>query len=409
MANSAFEHTPSFTTPNTSTNDAIVRWDGTAGAAIQNSTKVTIDDNGTMGVPITQSSHPFQVGDVVRSSGSDGAYAKAQANNAANAEVVGIVIARADDNNFTLSVSSRISVAAAVPNNTAGTVLFLSPTSAGDLQTAEPSTAGQISKPVAVVTTANSEMILLNYRGESISTGYNNWDVNGTELILDVDGDTSITADTDDQIDVKISGADDFRFTANNLNVLSGSTLTIDSGATITNSGTASGFGGGAIAFVNSQTTEATTTSTSVADLIAISSVSIATTIPIVGRNLHRKASGALNQGGCGLKVNSTVVSSPVSGNQSDQNMCGGNGGENSIASGHAIWELSTIATNYDRSSGVGQYVSKGSGFFGQRGVSKAGGRPNATTTSLTINGISTSASSLIGADEFKLYTVAIS
>jgi hypothetical protein len=68
-------------------------------------------------------------------------------------------------------------------------------------------------------------------------------DLNGTELILDTDGDTSIHADTDDRIDIKIAGADDFKFTANNMNVLSGSTLTIDSGATITNSGTANGFG----------------------------------------------------------------------------------------------------------------------------------------------------------------------
>ena len=68
-------------------------------------------------------------------------------------------------------------------------------------------------------------------------------DLNGNELILDADGDTSITADTDDQIDIKIAGADDFKFTANGFNVLSGSTLTIDSGATITNNGTASGFG----------------------------------------------------------------------------------------------------------------------------------------------------------------------
>jgi hypothetical protein len=67
-------------------------------------------------------------------------------------------------------------------------------------------------------------------------------DINGTELILDADADTSITADTDDQIDIKIAGADDFRFTANNFNILSGSTLTVDSGATITNSGTATGF-----------------------------------------------------------------------------------------------------------------------------------------------------------------------
>ena len=60
-------------------------------------------------------------------------------------------------------------------------------------------------------------------------------DLNGSELILDADGDTSITADTDDQIDIKIAGADDFRFTANSFEILSGST--------ITNSGTASGFG----------------------------------------------------------------------------------------------------------------------------------------------------------------------
>ena len=44
-------------------------------------------------------------------------------------------------------------------------------------------------------------------------------DLNGTELILDADGDTSITADTDDQIDIKIAGDDDFTFTASTLTV----------------------------------------------------------------------------------------------------------------------------------------------------------------------------------------------
>ena len=73
-------------------------------------------------------------------------------------------------------------------------------------------------------------------------------DVNGGELVLDADGDTSITADTDDQIDIKIAGADDFQMTANTFSVLSGSTLNIDSGATIANSGTATGFGGGGLA-----------------------------------------------------------------------------------------------------------------------------------------------------------------
>jgi len=68
-------------------------------------------------------------------------------------------------------------------------------------------------------------------------------DLNGTELILDADADTSITADTDDQIDIRIAGADDFQFTANTFTALSGSTVAIASGATIANSGTATGFG----------------------------------------------------------------------------------------------------------------------------------------------------------------------
>lgn len=50
-------------------------------------------------------------------------------------------------------------------------------------------------------------------------------DMNGTELILDADGDTSITADTDDQIDIKINANDDFRFTANTFTALSGSSI----------------------------------------------------------------------------------------------------------------------------------------------------------------------------------------
>jgi hypothetical protein len=50
-------------------------------------------------------------------------------------------------------------------------------------------------------------------------------DMEGRELVLDADGDTTITADTDDQIDIKIAGADDFQFTANTFTALSGSTI----------------------------------------------------------------------------------------------------------------------------------------------------------------------------------------
>jgi len=62
------------------------------------------------------------------------------------------------------------------------------------------------------------------------------------KLILDSDGDTYLEAATDDTIKVYIAGAHDATISANAINVLSGTTLTIDSGATITNSGTANGF-----------------------------------------------------------------------------------------------------------------------------------------------------------------------
>jgi len=50
-------------------------------------------------------------------------------------------------------------------------------------------------------------------------------DLDGALLDLDTNGNTSIQADTDDQIDIEISGEDDFQFTANTFTILSGSSL----------------------------------------------------------------------------------------------------------------------------------------------------------------------------------------
>jgi hypothetical protein len=55
-------------------------------------------------------------------------------------------------------------------------------------------------------------------------------DLNSNELILDLDADTSLHSDTDDQIDIKIGGADDFRFTANTFTALAGSGVVIPDG-----------------------------------------------------------------------------------------------------------------------------------------------------------------------------------
>ncbi len=64
-------------------------------------------------------------------------------------------------------------------------------------------------------------------------------DLDGNELILDADADTSITADTDDQIDIRIAGADDFQFTANTFTAQAGSTIAAQAltATTITASG----------------------------------------------------------------------------------------------------------------------------------------------------------------------------
>ena len=63
-------------------------------------------------------------------------------------------------------------------------------------------------------------------------------DMNGTKLVLDSNANTSITADSDDQIDFEIAGADDFQMTANTFTIPSGSTVAIAAGGAITNAGT---------------------------------------------------------------------------------------------------------------------------------------------------------------------------
>ena len=68
---------------------------------------------------------------------------------------------------------------------------------------------------------ADDILSVLAYQTESLIQN----DQNGSELILDVDGDTSLHADTDDQIDIKIGGADDFAFKANSFEVQTGSII----------------------------------------------------------------------------------------------------------------------------------------------------------------------------------------
>ena len=82
---------------------------------------------------------------------------------------------------------------------------------------------------------ASSDVIYAIHLGGPVaSTLASKLDTNGVSdaLILDADADTTISADTDDQIDFKIAGADDFQMTANTFTVASGSKVTYGDGGT---------------------------------------------------------------------------------------------------------------------------------------------------------------------------------
>lgn len=114
---------------------------------------------------ITQSSHGFAVGDVLRLSGS-ATYAKAQANSASNAAVVGVVSTVVDTNNFVLTTQGLVT---GLSGLTANTAYYLSPSSAGALTATEPSTATQVSKLVLYADTTTSGYVV-HTRGTVLGT-----------------------------------------------------------------------------------------------------------------------------------------------------------------------------------------------------------------------------------------------
>lgn len=86
-----------------------------------------------------------------------GSYGKAQADSAANAEVFGVLSA-ATGANFTICYAGKMTLAA--HGFTDAAVLFLSAVTPGLLTATEPTTPGQVSKPVAIVYDANTLLII---------------------------------------------------------------------------------------------------------------------------------------------------------------------------------------------------------------------------------------------------------
>ena len=74
----------------------------------------------------------------------------------------------------------------------------------------EPSTAYDLVQGGTKITfteaPASTDRVYIQFLGKAIVQ--NMFDVNGVEFVLDADADTSLTADTDDEIDIKVGGTD---------------------------------------------------------------------------------------------------------------------------------------------------------------------------------------------------------
>lgn len=119
---------------------------------------------------IQKTAHGFVVGDVLGHDGSD--YLKAIATVASDQEAVGIVSDVVDADNYSITYGGYFDgLSSATDANSkafsADTTYFLSPTVSGKLTPDEPTTIGQISKPM-INTLGLDDALVLNYRGVEV-------------------------------------------------------------------------------------------------------------------------------------------------------------------------------------------------------------------------------------------------
>ncbi|MCW1908620.1 MAG: hypothetical protein KIH63_004735 [Candidatus Saccharibacteria bacterium] len=125
-------------------------------------TWATVASGAATSFNVSQTAHGFAVGDVVYLNSST--YTKAKADAASTAESVGVISVIVDANTFTLVTNGQITTLSGL---TAGTVYFLSDSTAGAYTATEPTTIGNISKPLFVAYSTTGA-IVNNYRGKVI-------------------------------------------------------------------------------------------------------------------------------------------------------------------------------------------------------------------------------------------------
>ena len=130
----------------------------------------------------------------------------------------------ADSFETTLTVADPTADRTITFQNGSGTVAFLTDVTGGgsaafsNVEVSgsvifEGSTADSFETTLNIVDATADRTISLPNDSGTLALNNKSIDMNGTELILDADADTSITADTDDTIDFKIGGNDRIKFT----------------------------------------------------------------------------------------------------------------------------------------------------------------------------------------------------
>ena len=147
---------------------------------------------------ISQSSHGFAVGNILRFNGTD--YVKAKADTLANSEVVGMVKTVTDGDNFILLVEGYIS---GLSSLTSGTLYYLSDATAGIMTSTAPTTVGAIDKPLFIAVSITTGY-LFTFKGTTIEDGLFDIDIDGNlEPVVGAAADSDFEIDGNGDIQPK--------------------------------------------------------------------------------------------------------------------------------------------------------------------------------------------------------------
>jgi len=129
------------------------------------STDFTFSDPQCLFTRVTQNSHGFTAGQILKFSG--GVYALAKGDSSTNAEIVGMVFQVVDTNTFLLLI---VGFMMGLTGLTANTMYFLDHSTAGTLTATPSNTNGQINKPCLYATSTTSGFFSFCFTGQEVGS-----------------------------------------------------------------------------------------------------------------------------------------------------------------------------------------------------------------------------------------------